>query len=40
MSVTIQVAPAVQRRGPNIGPLGVQHSWVSKVKEKKNQGIR
>lgn len=23
MSVIIQVAPAVQRKGPNLGPLGV-----------------
>lgn len=35
--VTIQVAPAVQRRGPNIGPLGVPAFMGEQSKRKKSR---
>lgn len=40
MSVTIQVALAVQRRGPNRGPLGVPNIHVMSKGEERSQGIR
>lgn len=37
VSVNIQVAPAVQRRGPNIGPKESQHSRDERSRKRKSR---